>query len=138
MTTDTDKQRALPGNGSFQNTLIVFNELIEDIVLRAALGLDITPDERKKIMEKVERVRQALSGNDWQPIQSAPKDGTRILVTQESSETYLGDEGPFHHVAWWQTDNFNVTEFMDRDGRRISPTHWMPLPPVLTTQKGKR
>jgi hypothetical protein len=65
--------------------------------------------------------------NEWQKIETAPKDGRQVLVystlgnpsTSEgiriaefSFTDYNGDE-------WWQMD----------DGRYVqNPSHWMPLP----------
>lgn len=67
--------------------------------------------------------------NTWQPIESAPRDGTRILVW----------DGYTQFVAWWgerslwsrQADawvygecggEYNSLPEVDQ------PTHWMPLP----------
>ena len=54
----------------------------------------------------------------WRPIETAPKDGTRILVWVEGAES--------HEIVGWLGDcwfNGDVTDFMFGD-----PTHWMPLP----------
>lgn len=78
----------------------------------------------------------------WQPIETAPKDGTRILC-------YFPDEFAMHNnlfaeerkkmnqemfkiltVAWnyygWELDPDGSTEF--RYTIEGKPTHWMPLP----------
>jgi hypothetical protein len=55
--------------------------------------------------------------SDWQPIETAPKDGTRVLIyepnTEEGGSVLLGkyEDGQWH----------------DLDFNR-NPTHWMPLP----------
>lgn len=69
---------------------------------------------------------------DWQPIETAPKDGTEILtcsfeVTQkpDGSSLIWYDCEVVHWVdyeergGWWNGD---VIRYPD------SPTHWMPLP----------
>ena len=63
----------------------------------------------------------------WQPIETAPKDGTDILV-------YVG---PHQFAAWYHTDTESGCSMWaistDRCNEAISfstflPTHWMPLP----------
>lgn len=55
---------------------------------------------------------------EWQPIYTAPKDGTRILVH--------GNYG--FAIANWAGDNY--PHWVDCDGRMEDEacTHWMPLP----------
>jgi hypothetical protein len=48
----------------------------------------------------------------WQPIETAPKDGTEILA-------WDGDQ---HIVAWFDGD------WRFSDDRQCFPTHWQPLP----------
>jgi hypothetical protein len=55
----------------------------------------------------------------WQPIKTAPKDGTAILV-YASEEGYSG----FFVVAW---EHGVVWRYGD-DLEPPTPTHWMPLP----------
>ncbi len=59
--------------------------------------------------------------SEWQPIETAPKDGTPILVCVRLSSAYA-----YHSVVewmdgigWWNGDVFpeNIT-------------HWSPLPPL--------
>lgn len=55
---------------------------------------------------------------EWQPIETAPKDGTDIFVAG-------GKFKPM--VAFWFRDGWvNVWTFEDRTAP--NPTHWMPLP----------
>ena len=65
--------------------------------------------------------------SDWQPIETAPKDGTPILGWAPDSEL----ANPVHYaVIWW----FQWTELGGwvREGDEYDiaadPTHWMPLP----------
>lgn len=61
---------------------------------------------------------------EWQPIETAPKDGTRVLVVEEGE----------YHVAWFvdapgagwvhAADDYNIV---------MEPTHWQPLPPYPTS-----
>lgn len=67
---------------------------------------------------------------EWLPIETAPKDGTRVLLWSLDADPALmpvigeyDDDGPEPWgAAWWQdptTDHFPI----DAD-----PTHWLPLP----------
>lgn len=74
----------------------------------------------------------------WQPIETAPKDGTNIRAygTRHGSWGYSEDELVSIDAAWHGTGR----RWIDvRDQafiqRRFTPTHWMPLPtpPERTT-----
>lgn len=87
---------------------------------------------------------------DWQPIETAPKDGTEILLwsgvedrskdgptighwaTDEECAVYVGDCGGEcrcpeydHNDPWWLSWDGGFTA-------EHPPTHWMPLPPPPT------
>lgn len=76
-------------------------------------------------------------GNEWQPIETAPKDGTYILLLGDSGYTTT----PYRvAVGCWVEGyrDFWITHSNDAftdDGE--PPTHWMPLPalPLTTTAK---
>lgn len=68
----------------------------------------------------------------WQPIETAPKDGTALLLWEEASIH------PF--VGWWAMGGWKVShEHVDAEGGwdgavvvdrlQLPITHWMPLPP---------
>ena len=68
--------------------------------------------------------------SDWQPIETAPKDGTRILVligskvqiAQWNEDGYVKKPTPFWHWAPGLGKGFN---------RGQQPAHWMHLPEPL-------
>ena len=57
---------------------------------------------------------------EWQPIETAPKDGTRVLVVEDGE----------YHVAWWRQ---GWTRAGDDYDIAMEPTHWQPLPPYPTS-----
>lgn len=76
---------------------------------------------------------------EWQPIETAPRDGTTVLV-------YVPGESLFPTAARYDTPERFEADYGDRDymeeGWRwslgypcdfheevLQPTHWMPLPP---------
>lgn len=63
---------------------------------------------------------------DWRPIETAPKDGTRILSWSVGTTKHFAG---YAVVAWSTRD---CVWFLDDDGDRgdvIGLTHWHPLPP---------
>ena len=54
----------------------------------------------------------------WQPIETAPKDGTRVLIYPSHFM-----DGKNQSVAWW-----NGEAWTDDEGPDMHPTHWHPLP----------
>jgi hypothetical protein len=76
--------------------------------------------------------------SDWQPISTAPKDGTQILVyfPQIGVWQVLWSREVFNDGFWCVSDN----KFEDRPLRGWSdePTHWMPLPdPPVAVHAGE-
>jgi hypothetical protein len=78
--------------------------------------------------------------NNWQPIETAPKDQTWILVwlplkyceeggTVLKTQWYVhwenGKPNPYRQPEWWQHDMCGG--FGGYNGP-LQPTHWMPLP----------
>ena len=66
---------------------------------------------------------------EWQPIETAPKDGTIILVAIEHYD------GPLlHDIVWWN-DYYDYWESAGYDWKPVKYDevkhifHWMPLPP---------
>lgn len=60
----------------------------------------------------------------WQPIETAPRDGTGIIYFQRVDEKlwWIG-------TATYADGHFRATDFFSKDDDPlIAPTHWMPLP----------
>ena len=57
---------------------------------------------------------------EWQPIETAPKDGRKILVFGGRYKTVSLAEAD---GGWWRSFRLPDT----------TPTHWMPLPPPPET-----
>jgi hypothetical protein len=68
----------------------------------------------------------------WRPVETAPQDGTDILLTDGRVVTYGGwitdmdqgadYEGQLHCAGWWSVAG------------DVTPTHWMPLPAAPAAQ----
>lgn len=74
--------------------------------------------------------------NEWQPIETAPRDGTFIILCGGKRDNYSPIEQENSPVVgrWQKWPNPDsccwVYAFWDSDWRSeyINPTHWMPLP----------
>jgi hypothetical protein len=65
-----------------------------------------------------ERIDELKHASPWQPIETAPKDGTPVLLRRVSARGV-----PCFYVAWrfvgeWTTGTHTV----------FGPTHWLPIP----------
>lgn len=75
---------------------------------------------------------------EWRTIDSAPKDGSEILIFGRIRYPLIGKVGAFLTIGHWQAVDYDevngecIEEFVYHFGRRmennrITPTHWMPL-----------
>lgn len=64
--------------------------------------------------------------SEWQPIETAPKDGTEFAAYDKATGT--------KHVTWWDIyDWYDPDQHYYSEAPAFNPTHWMPLPaPPLT------
>jgi len=67
---------------------------------------------------------------DWQPIETAPKDGERVLLREEDEDPFTG-----RYFKWYREDEYaDESKYPDHwesdmEGHlNPEPTHWMPLP----------
>ena len=80
---------------------------------RAHKGLVLSPDETLAL---ITRLRAAEARTAWQPIETAPRDGTLVLAWHP---WWMGpDAVRCGRSGVWTADGHPVCE----------PTHWMPLP----------
>ena len=66
--------------------------------------------------------------SEWQPIETAPKDGTWILVYKPFKLYGFNDSKWFvdKYIVRWDDECWNIS--MTFEDKVIYPTHWMPLP----------
>jgi len=91
------------------------------ILLEAALQADGYDSDVLHSCEKVIRAATKPAAPVWQTIDSAPKDGTHILV-------FCADSGCMA-VAYYQHNEWDVTCYGGWESEpSVYPTHWQPLP----------
>lgn len=71
-----------------------------------------------------------LAAPQWQPIETAPKDGTRILIYQPDGQWKSRRDRRLEYidVAYWHTPGNPEHPGFWTGGLTYRPTHWMPLP----------
>lgn len=62
---------------------------------------------------------------EWMPIETAPKDGTRLLVFVPPYGSFTA-HNTFILLGGPKEDRWRVSGLINREAE---PTHWMPLPP---------
>ena len=77
------------------------------------------------------RSRQAPQASGWQPIETAPKDGTEVWLGRKAKRNarHEGWRIPFCHYqdgTWYDDEGLGIPD---------DPTHWMPLPPAPEKEK---
>jgi hypothetical protein len=65
------------------------------------------------------RAGHAQTPDQWRPIETAPKDGTRILMFQPRRGAFEG----WWHDGWPSLESY----WMDLQDSEPEPTHWQPL-----------
>lgn len=73
--------------------------------------------ENARLKAEVERLRSLSANSEWQPIETAPKDGQEILA-------YRHPHGVFLMPGYWGNDMYQMT-------------HWMPMPKPPAAKDGK-
>lgn len=72
----------------------------------------------------------APAAEPWQPIETAPKDGTAVIVSayirDNPSEGRFVCQAHFHGGHWWGNPDESI----------YPPTHWMPLPAAPAAREG--
>jgi len=85
---------------------------------------------------------KGTGGSAWQPIETAPKDGTRVLIAGGTVSFWTERDVPFSDISiayWcggydphWRGEDMQAHD----EWYAHKPTHWMPLPePPLAARK---
>ena len=60
--------------------------------------------------------------SEWQPIESAPKTGERIIAVDINDDFYEPC------IVWWQDEWRDMGDIGANGQYDYEPTHWMPIP----------
>lgn len=87
--------------------------------------------------------RTAGAAPSWQPIETAPKDGSAVLLSRpDSGGSWIGKYEPVYQSGY-RPDNPWFSLMLNRDYlskplKSSAPTHWMPLPAAPQMDKGNK
>lgn len=71
----------------------------------------------------------------WRPIDSAPRDGTWVLVTGGRPDFWAGSTAPASVAAQWTGKSWVFAWYDDGcSGEYLAPTRWMPLPVLFAAK----
>ncbi len=94
--------------------------------LQTVSSLSATNAELRRDLHRYENahaVLTAMAQQRWLPIESAPKDGTNVLLLNRKGNIAAG---LWQQESWWlRGGSYPNAFFNDHHG----PTHWQPLPP---------
>jgi hypothetical protein len=83
---------------------------------------------QRETIAKAEAALSAAKGGGWLPIESAPKDGTEILIFRDYAAVKVGGGYWSIHQRCWIHGGYMCWQ--------LPPTHWQPLPTPPNTSKG--
>lgn len=101
--------------------------------------ITLTIEHKKPIPDLLDKVAgrvYTMAGGDgdvtavfsgWQPIETAPKDGTFILIAHKH-DMAVAFSDPENEGAWTMDDGHDYLPCLRRN--LANPTHWMPRPEV--------
>lgn len=91
---------------------------------------DCEDEEHRQTSLAVIALERRLTSRTWFPIETAPKDGTQVLLLVPNWGK--PDQGTHCVVAQWSDDTDDECKWVRDPGDEFSntwpPTHWMPLP----------
>jgi hypothetical protein len=109
---ETVPKWALDSQIEITNQLRAFTEHMQAVVIPGLVAKRDAEKWARPIMDTTPQPAPASVVPQWQPIATAPKDGTKVLLATKSCMS----DGEHSGTCW-------VWPYINRD-----PTHWMPLP----------
>lgn len=101
----------------------------DDVVEKALLAFHNGVMFGSYTQELQDAMRRALASAEaamWRPIETAPKDGTQLLLVSEDGVQVVGYWGKHNHVPLYGW--LRPVELYGEEVDGLDPTHWMPLP----------
>jgi len=97
--------------------------------------LNTSPEHVKETAENEHKAVQPQDG--WRDIESAPKDGTKVLTIKDQYDPGLAW---YEDGEWWTYHMVEARKFSNQQRYAhkgcYEPTHWQPLPAAPSNEKG--
>jgi hypothetical protein len=110
--------------------------------------LRLGANEIERLAAVVENLRKTTNpsppSGGWQPIESAPKDGTEVIVGVDIASVWItrgafyvapGERDSDDSVGWWSYKHSVTQEKLDDI---YEPTHWLPMPETPSDREDRR
>jgi hypothetical protein len=101
-------------------TIDISPEAVEHLWRFWANKAQALADENKALSAAL-TASQAETAAAWQPIETAPRDGSRFLAYENRDVSY--------YPCWWRNDYLIWEGWQDDWDSEPDPSHWQPLPP---------
>lgn len=100
---------------------------------------EVSAELRRQHARIAELESQLMCNCEWQNIETAPKDGSEILICKAvnaDGEPMGKSFGLFvHRAAWWGEEGWIVYNSLICENQAFfEPTHWMHIPPAPSTE----
>lgn len=83
-----------------------------------------------RLQEAINTLRRSSeqAGEGWQPIETAPRDGRRLLGTGGGLDDTVEVISYNGRVGAWDTENYTLDDRDDEAEGYNRPSHWQPMP----------
>lgn len=113
----------------------------------ATTQTEIDPEQRwqaiKLVSEYLGKLRLLATARPaqepvaWQPIETAPRDGSRLLGTGGGLEDTVEVISYNDRVGAWNTENYTLDDCDNEADGYSRPSHWQPMPSAYTGEQDK-
>jgi hypothetical protein len=95
-------------------------------MLRARQPLELTEEDEQALNRVLTHMARTIENSPWEPIATAPQDGTVILAYVPTHQLEWYKE--FVAVVRWVGKEYDGTAGWFDNFDKVQPTHWMKIP----------
>jgi len=111
----------------------VYDELKQENEENCRL-LGMSAERELALLSEIDRLKAKLAKTEWQPIETAPKDGTKIITCCMSPSEYTTVKAGFMVINGYDD---RILSWPLHNKVHFPATHWMPRPEPPTTEETK-